>query len=606
MRYVFHTMMACIFSATVMAGEAPAPSPAPDANAGDKKPAIKWEKWSDEVFARARKEEKFVLLDLEAVWCHWCHVMEENTYSDPAVIDYFQKKYIAVKVDQDSRPDISNRYEEYGWPATVIFDKDGKEIVKRSGYIPPKPMVRLLQACIDDPTPGPSVTEEPALKFSTDGALPADLLKEMQEALTIRYDKDQKGWHFSHKYLDWENTEYCLNRAAGGDKELETMAREALDAQLNLIDPVWGGVYQYSTGGRWDEPHFEKIMEFQAANLRAYALGYAQFKDPKHLAAAKSIRSFVNTFLRSPDGAYYVSMDADLVQGEHSAEYFKLDDAGRRKLGIPRIDKHVYSRENGWVIAALAWLYAATGDKQCLDDASKAAAWIIEHRSLEGGVGFRHDEKDAAGPYLGDNEAMARAFLELFTATADRAWLKRAEETMQFIGKTFTDGDTPGYVSSKPAESASPVRPMPNRDESASLCRTANLLHHYTGKAEYRKIAERAFQFLTDKNMALRNPLGAVLNAERELSSEPRHITIVGAKDNAAAAELFQAALKLAGSYQRLDWYDAKEGAPLRDDVAYPQMPEPAAYVCAEGRCSAPVKRPLELLTMVERMAKKK
>jgi len=98
--------------------------------------------------------------------------MEENTYSDPDVIALFQKKYIAVKVDQDSRPDLSNRYEDYGWPATVIFDKDGKEIVKRSGYIPPKPMARLLQACIDDPTPGPSVTAEPTLKFSSSAHCP--------------------------------------------------------------------------------------------------------------------------------------------------------------------------------------------------------------------------------------------------------------------------------------------------------------------------------------------------------------------------------------------------------------------------------------------------
>jgi len=87
-------------------------------------------------------------------------------------------------------------------------------------------------------------------------------------------------------------------------------------------------VYQYSTGGRWDEPHYEKIMQFQAENLRAYAMGYAHYKDAKYLSAAKAIDLFLNTFLRSPEGAFYTSMDADLVQGEHSESYFKLDDAG--------------------------------------------------------------------------------------------------------------------------------------------------------------------------------------------------------------------------------------------------------------------------------------
>ena len=93
--------------------------------------------WSDAVFAEAKRDHRFVLLDLEAVWCHWCHVMDANTYGDPQVIRLLQAHYITVKVDQDSRPDLSNRYEEYGCPATVIFDGGGHEIVKRQGYLAP-------------------------------------------------------------------------------------------------------------------------------------------------------------------------------------------------------------------------------------------------------------------------------------------------------------------------------------------------------------------------------------------------------------------------------------------------------------------------------------
>src|SRR6185295_14070344 len=86
--------------------------------------AIRWEPWSEEVFARARREKRLVLLDLEAVWCHWCHVMEETTYRDPEVVRLVEERCIAVKVDQDSRPDLSNRYEDYGWPATILFRWD--------------------------------------------------------------------------------------------------------------------------------------------------------------------------------------------------------------------------------------------------------------------------------------------------------------------------------------------------------------------------------------------------------------------------------------------------------------------------------------------------
>ena len=92
---------------------------------------LHWQPWSNAVFTQARAEHKFVLLDLEAVWCHWCHVMDDVTYRDPTVIRLLNQRYILVKVDQDSRPDISNRYQDYGWPATVVFSDHGSEIVKR-------------------------------------------------------------------------------------------------------------------------------------------------------------------------------------------------------------------------------------------------------------------------------------------------------------------------------------------------------------------------------------------------------------------------------------------------------------------------------------------
>ena len=109
---------------------------------------IDWQPWSEEVFERACAENRFVFLDLGAVWCHWCHVMEDITYRDPEVIRLLRSRYIAVRVDQDSRPDLSNRYEDYGWPATIVFDANGNEIVKRQGYIPPGPMASMLQAII--------------------------------------------------------------------------------------------------------------------------------------------------------------------------------------------------------------------------------------------------------------------------------------------------------------------------------------------------------------------------------------------------------------------------------------------------------------------------
>ncbi len=99
---------------------------------------LNWQPWSADLFAKAKAENRLVILDLEAVWCHWCHVMEKTTYKNPDVAYLLKSKFITVRVDQDANPDLSNRYGDWGWPATIIFAPDGTEIVKRAGYIEPK------------------------------------------------------------------------------------------------------------------------------------------------------------------------------------------------------------------------------------------------------------------------------------------------------------------------------------------------------------------------------------------------------------------------------------------------------------------------------------
>ena len=320
-----------------------------------KQDQIEWREWSDGIFEAAKKENRFVILDLGAVWCHWCHVMEEITYRDPKVVSLIKSRYIAVRVDQDSRPDLSNRYENYGWPATIVFNIDGGEIVKRQGYIPPKPMASLLQAIIDDPSPGPSIVAEPLLEPTQDGQLNSAQREKLSKILRDAYDPKNRGWGTIQKYLSWDIIEYCMGEADRGARDFERMARETLDAQRQLIDPIWGGVYQYSTDGDWKHPHFEKIMQMQAENLRAYAEAYSFWKDSAYLDAAKRIRGYMENFLKSPDGTFYTSQDADLVPGEHSADYFSLPDAKRRARGIPRIDQPLeYSQRSAGEAAGLS------------------------------------------------------------------------------------------------------------------------------------------------------------------------------------------------------------------------------------------------------------
>src|SRR5262249_14672361 len=131
-----------------------------------------------------------------------------------------------------------------------------------------------------------------------------------------------------------------------------------------------------------------------AQYLRIYALAFATLHRDADKQAVDEIRRYLDQFLRSPDGAYYVSQDADLKRGEHSDRYFALADAARRKQGVPRVDQHLYALQNGQIAEALATWAEFAGDDGALAAARKAADWAIARRALDGG-GFRHDEHDA-------------------------------------------------------------------------------------------------------------------------------------------------------------------------------------------------------------------
>ena len=281
-----------------------------------------------------------------------------------------------------------------------------------------------------------------------------------------------------------------------------------------------------------------------------------------------------------------MSQDADLIDGEHSADYFKLNNARRRALGIPRIDKHLYARENGWMIRSLCTLYAVTGNAPVLQEAQRSARWVIAHRSIDNG-GFSHSDHDAAGPFLGDSLAMGQAFLALYEVTGDREWLQRAEAARQFIVVNFKQKQNAGFVTSKiPTDKA--YQPHPERDENAQLARFANLLSYYTGKEGDKETTALAMRFLATREISLQWLSAPVLLAEEEFARPPLHITIVGAKQDPAAKALFRAA-RAGTSYMRIEWWDPSEGPLPFADVQYPSLAHAAAFVCTATTCSAPI-----------------
>jgi uncharacterized protein YyaL (SSP411 family) len=565
---------------------------------------VQWSAWDNDLFARAAAQKRFVILDLEAVWCHWCHVMEKTTYADPGVDQLLAAKYLPVRADQDANPDLSSRYGDWGWPATIVFAPDGTEIVKIRGYIEPERMQALLKAIIDDPAPGPSVGEAFEVKPSASVFLSREQRAELVKTYDESYEDGLGGWGDGQKFIDADSMDYAMSRAEAGDPVAIKRARQTLDAAIALIDPVWGGVFQYSEAGSWSHPHFEKIMSFQAQYLRQYSQAYALWKDPKYLHAARDIERYLAAFLSSPDGAFYVSQDADLDHDTDGPTYYALGDAQRRKLGMPRIDSNLYARENGWAISGLVALYDVTNDPKVLAIAVRAAKWVNENRLLPDG-GFRHGDKDRGGPFLGDTLAMGQAFLDLYAATGNRDWLTAAGKAGDFVAATFRD-ETGGFLTSKTSEARIGVfaKPATLMDDQTQVARFMNLLDRYFGNDTYREQASHAMRYLIGASADMIRPLPGVLLADEELALEPTHMTIVGHKDDPRAQALHALARAVPARYKRLEWLDLREGNLPNPDVEYPDLGEPAAFACSNRICSFPSFNAAELEATVKQMAK--
>lgn len=453
---------------------------------------LPWQPFTPTLFASAKAQNKPVFLYLEAVWCHWCHVMQAKTFPDAGVQRRLGEQWLIASVDHDADPLLANRYREYGWPALIFFNAQGQEVAKRAGFMSAEDFSRLLDAVVADPTPEQSARDEqvnaPAIT-SLPEALRATLEANHREA----YDTRQGSLKLAQKYLDRDSVEYALKLAAAGDKTEARRVRQTLDAARALLDPVWGGMYQYSTHGDWAHPHFEKIMRTQAGALRLYAASFAQSKNLRDLQSANAIRDYLLKHLRDADtGAFHGTQDADVVQGEKSAGYFKLGDTARRKVGVPRIDPNLYAQENGLAIEALMALYQASRDADTLCAAWNAGQWALAHRALPDGR-FRHGGADDGGRFLGDTLHMARAALALHGATRDADWLAVAEKAATAMARHFA-AEGGGYLTAV-AEGAA-VPPPRVTEENIVLARFYAALAARAGKGEYLADGRHALRWL--------------------------------------------------------------------------------------------------------------
>ncbi|KAB2814520.1 DUF255 domain-containing protein [Phaeocystidibacter luteus] len=382
---------------------------------------IHWEEWSSDIFERAEQEGKLVLLHLEANWCHWCHVMERETYSDEEVVEFVNANFIAVHADQDDHPILGNRYRAYGWPAIILFNTAGAEVNKIAGYRGPDRFMSILKNAVNNP-----VELRPR---SRDFNPNVSVSEQWQNRYLNTLDTVKGGYKSAQKYVDEALFDWSMLQpyAHVSAKWLEVSMRGSLE----LIDPEWGGVYQYSVHYGWTDPHYEKLIEKQARYIRLYAQWFQHTNDTTYLEAMRDVLKYTDEFLSANDGRWFTAQDADLEKGVKGHEFFALDSLSRYRAGIPAIDSNIYVEQNGTMISACVYAWAATGQERYLERANKC---LLAMETMKRNGLYQNGDGLLT---LRDQLNMLEALVLLYRPDSQESYKVQIESLIESIHDTF-------------------------------------------------------------------------------------------------------------------------------------------------------------------------
>lgn len=312
---------------------------------------VAWLEWGEAAFAKAQREDKPILLDIGAVWCHWCHVMDRESYEDPATAAVINELFIAIKVDRDERPDIDARYQaavaaisgQGGWPLTAFLTPSGKPFFGGT-YFPPEDrygrpslqhVLRRMAAAfhaqrdeVEESAASVLTAIEEGETFTGDGAeLSGALLDRLIASMLQQFDGRFGGFGSQPKFPHPAVLDLLLDAATRPGplaKECERVATFTLQrmAEGGMHDQLAGGFHRYSVDERWGVPHFEKMAYDNAPLLAAYSHGFQSFPEPRFAQTAASTVRWIEAVLSDPEqGGFYASQDAD-ASLDDDGDYF--------------------------------------------------------------------------------------------------------------------------------------------------------------------------------------------------------------------------------------------------------------------------------------------
>jgi uncharacterized protein len=599
---------------------------------------VDWYPWGDEALARAREEDKPILLSVGYAACHWCHVMEHESFEDAATAALMNEHFVSVKVDREERPDIDSVYMDAvvsltghgGWPMTVFLTPAGAPFFGGT-YYPPEPrhglpsFPQLLQAIANAWRERRSDIERDAgaiieqLRRTAEPShepLTSSLLTDAVRGLREQFDPEWGGFGPAPKFPPASVLEFLLRR---GELELATKTLDAMAAG-GMYDLVGGGFHRYSVDRQWLVPHFEKMLYDNALLVPVYLHGWLVTGNDRYREVATETLDYMLRELALDEGGFASAEDADTdgVEGltytwteddnvphdllhpfEHGRFIIRgaLDPELRARLfeererrRKPLRDDKAIASWNGLTLAALAEAGRRLGRDDYLDAARSLGEFLLGPLSTAKGRlyrSWRAGQAKHAG-VLEDYADVANGLYELHIATGELRWLEESRRLAMLAIDFFGDPADGGFFLT-PRDGEELVARKKDFDDhptpSGNSMLAYVLLHlsRLWGDQELERQAVGVFRFVAPLLPRAPSAFGHALNALDLHFSPPREIAIVGPPDSEVArAALASFDPNAVVAFGPSDEVPLLAGKDLVDG-------RPAVYVCEAFACRAPV-----------------
>ena len=509
---------------------------------------VHWQAWSEQVLSIAKKQQKPIIISIGYSSCHWCHVMERESFSDEEVADLMNQHFISIKVDREEKPDIDFYYlttaqlitgSPAGWPLNIIATPEG-EAFYAGTYHSKEEWTEVLNKTINQLEKNKDRLFDYA-RMVKEGVINqtqpievadnSELLDKTELALSLKtwmseWDLDYGGIRAEEKFVNPPQLEFLLDyNELNPSAEIEDFIVSTLKkiAQSGLIDPLNGGVFRYSTDDKWHIPHFEKMLYDNGQLLKLYSRAYLKYNEPLFLETASLISKYLfealkldselfsasqNAESEGKEGYYYLFSKEEfeeevlnkLTRFEFDSESFHLPaqplsnsiiktlNERRASKFAPEIDHKAIISWNALTIEGLFYYYLASGETVILEQAKTSL-----NAALSDSKPLRHVAGDSnSDAVLEDYAFLAKAALTAYQITGETYYLDATIELTDIAIDRFEMSESPLFANSPKNLSSGVPRIMNSSDgvlpnPNASLSSTLYYLSHITGVESYKK-----------------------------------------------------------------------------------------------------------------------